>query len=99
MRELQETYKDDKMALQRATMELYSREKVNPASGCLPLFIQQKLNPAPTNKDQARMMAMMPLIFMIMFAHFAVGLVIYWTLSNILSVIQQRYIMYKNGVK
>lgn len=164
MRELQETYKDDKMALQRATMELYSREKVNPASGCLPLFIQipiffslykvlniaieirhapfigwikdlsapdpltistwshiyvpslldigvwpliygvtmfiqQKLNPAPANKDQARMMAMMPLIFMIMFAHFAVGLVIYWTLSNILSVIQQRYIMYKNGVK
>lgn len=164
MRELQETYKDDKMALQRATMELYSREKVNPASGCLPLFIQipiffslykvlniaieirhapfidwikdlsapdpltistwahiyvpslldigvwpliygvtmfiqQKLNPAPANKDQARMMAMMPLIFMIMFAHFAVGLVIYWTLSNILSVIQQKYIMHKNGVK
>lgn len=164
MQALQELYKDDKMALQRATMELYSREKVNPASGCLPLFIQipiffslykvlniaieirhapfigwikdlsapdpltistwahiyvpslldigvwpliygvtmfiqQKLNPAPANKDQARMMAMMPLIFMIMFAHFAVGLVIYWTLSNILSVIQQKYIMHKNGVK
>lgn len=162
--ELQNTFKDDKMALQRATMELYRREKVNPASGCLPLFIQipiffslykvlniaieirhapfigwikdlsapdpltistwahiyvpslldigvwpliygvtmfiqQKLNPAPANKDQARMMAMMPFIFMIMFAHFAVGLVIYWTLSNILSVIQQKYIMYKNGVK
>lgn len=162
--ELQNTFKDDKLALQRATMELYRREKVNPASGCLPMFIQipiffslykvlniaieirhapfigwikdlsapdpltistwahiyvpslldigvwpliygltmfiqQKLNPAPANKDQARMMAMMPLIFMIMFAHFAVGLVIYWTLSNILSVIQQKYIMYKNGVK
>ena len=40
MQALQELYKDDKMALQRATMELYSREKVNPASGCLPLFIQ-----------------------------------------------------------
>ena len=32
-------------------------------------------------------------------AHFASGLVIYWTLSNILSIIQQRLIMRKNGVK
>jgi len=161
---LQELYKDDKMTLQKATMDLYKREKVNPASGCLPLFIQipiffslykvlniaieirhapfigwikdlsapdpltisvwshiyipslldigvwpliygltmfiqQKLNPAPANKDQARMFALMPFIFMIMFAHFASGLVIYWTLSNILSVIQQKAIMYKNGVK
>ena len=63
------------------------------------MYLQQKLNPAPTNKDQARMFAMMPIIFTIMFAHFAVGLVIYWTLSNILSVIQQKYIMHKNGVK
>ena len=37
---LQAMYKDDKVALQRATMELYRREKVNPASGCLPMFIQ-----------------------------------------------------------
>ena len=63
------------------------------------MFIQNRLNPKPANKDQARMFALMPLIFMIMFAHFAVGLVIYWTLSNILSLIQQKIIMYKNGVK
>lgn len=161
---IQAMYKNDKMAQQRATMELYKKEKINPAAGCLPMliqipvffslykvlvisleirhapfigwikdlsapdpltisqwahiwvpsaldigvwpliygltmYLQNKLNPAPANKDQARMFALMPLIFMFMFAHFAVGLVIYWTLSNILSMIQQRAIMYKNGVK
>lgn len=62
------------------------------------MFIQQKLNPAPTNKDQARMFALMPVIFTFMLGHFASGLVIYWTLSNILSIIQQKAIMRKNGV-
>lgn len=63
------------------------------------MYVQQKLNPAPTNKDQARMFALMPLIFTFMLGHFASGLVIYWTLSNILSIIQQKAIMRKNGVK
>ena len=62
------------------------------------MYIQQKLNPKPTNKDQARMFALMPLIFMFMLGHFASGLVIYWTLSNILSIIQQKVIMKKVGV-
>lgn len=62
------------------------------------MYIQQKLNPAPTNKDQARMFAMLPIIFTFMLGHFASGLVIYWTLSNILSIIQQKAIMKKNGV-
>ena len=60
---------------------------------------QQMLNPAPTKKEQARMFALMPLIFTFMLGHFASGLVIYWTLSNILSIIQQKAIMRKNGVK
>ena len=63
------------------------------------MFVQQKLNPTPTNKDQARMFALMPVIFTFMLGHFASGLVIYWTLSNILSIIQQKAIMRKNGVK
>lgn len=65
----------------------------------LTMYIQQKLNPAPANKDQARMFALLPLIFTFMLGHFASGLVIYWTLSNILSIIQQKAIMRKNGVK
>ena len=64
----------------------------------LTMYIQQKLNPAPANKDQARMFALMPLIFMFMLGHFASGLVIYWTLSNVLSIMQQKVIMKKVGV-
>lgn len=62
------------------------------------MYIQQKLSPKPANKDQARMFALMPVIFTFMLGHFASGLVIYWTLSNILSIIQQRIIMKKVGV-
>ena len=40
MKALQETYKDDREKLGRATMELYKSEKVNPLSGCLPMLIQ-----------------------------------------------------------
>lgn len=40
IKNLQETYKDDKEKLGRAMMELYQREKVNPVAGCLPILIQ-----------------------------------------------------------
>ncbi len=62
------------------------------------MWIQQKLNPAPINKDQAMMFTLLPVFFTFMLGHFASGLVIYWTLSNILSIIQQKVILYKNGV-
>lgn len=62
----------------------------------LTMFIQQKMSPAPTNKDQARAFALLPLIFTFMMGHFAAGLVIYWSFSNLLSIIQQRAIIIKN---
>lgn len=62
----------------------------------LTMFIQQKMSPAPTNKDQARAFALLPLIFTFMMGHFAAGLVIYWSFSNLLSIIQQRAIILKN---
>ena len=40
IKNIQETYKDDKEKLGRAMMELYKREKVNPVSGCLPMLLQ-----------------------------------------------------------
>ncbi len=40
MVKLKERYADDKQALQKATMEFYKKEGVNPAAGCLPIFIQ-----------------------------------------------------------
>jgi YidC/Oxa1 family membrane protein insertase len=40
MKLLQEKFKDDRPALQQATMELYKKNKINPLSGCWPLLIQ-----------------------------------------------------------
>jgi YidC/Oxa1 family membrane protein insertase len=40
MKEIQERHKDDRMAMQKAMMELYKKEKINPVSGCWPILIQ-----------------------------------------------------------
>ncbi len=55
-------------------------------------FIQQKMTPTPGDAMQQKIMMMMPLIFTFMFLTFPSGLVIYWLISNILSIIQQVYI-------
>ncbi len=62
------------------------------------MFAQQKLNPAPADPIQARIFMLMPLIFMIFLASFPVGLVIYWTWNNLLSIAQQYVIMRRMGV-
>ena len=38
--QLKDSYGDDKMKLQKATMELYKKEKINPLGGCLPMIVQ-----------------------------------------------------------
>ena len=40
IKNLQETFKDDREKLGRAMMDLYKREKINPVAGCLPILIQ-----------------------------------------------------------
>jgi len=40
MKQMQETYKDDREKLGRAMMELYKKEKVNPVAGCVPMIVQ-----------------------------------------------------------
>lgn len=40
MVQLKERYGEDKMKLQKATMELYQKEKINPFGGCLPMLVQ-----------------------------------------------------------
>jgi YidC/Oxa1 family membrane protein insertase len=40
MKQIQESYKDDREKLGRAMMELYKREKINPLAGCLPMVVQ-----------------------------------------------------------
>jgi YidC/Oxa1 family membrane protein insertase len=63
------------------------------------MYLQQKLNPAPPDPMQARMFMLLPIVFTFMLAHFAAGLVIYWAWNNLLSIAQQRFIMWRMGVK
>lgn len=53
------------------------------------MYVQQQLSPAPADPMQAKMMKLLPVIFLVMFASFPSGLIIYITWSNILSIIQQ----------
>ena len=40
MQQLKESYGDDKMKMQKATMDLYKKEKINSFGGCLPMLVQ-----------------------------------------------------------
>jgi YidC/Oxa1 family membrane protein insertase len=62
------------------------------------MWVQMRLNPAPADPIQASMFNWMPVIFTFTLGSFPAGLVIYWSWSNLLSIIQQAYIMKKNGV-
>jgi len=163
---LKDTIKD-KMELQKAMMQLYKREQVNPMSGCLPIipqififfslykvlfvtiemrhmpfygwikdlsdkdpttifnlfglipwdppsfliigawpiamgismWIQQKLNPTPPDPIQAKIFMFFPIFLTIILAPFPSGLVIYWTINNILTMLQQVVIMKRTTVK
>jgi YidC/Oxa1 family membrane protein insertase len=138
MAAIREMYEDDKERQQKAMMELYKKEKINPLGGCLPIliqipvfialywvlvesvemrqanfigwikdlsapdpyfvlpflngvtmFLQQKMSPAVMDPVQQRMFQFMPVVFSVMFAFFASGLVLYWTVNNLLSIAQQ----------
>lgn len=56
------------------------------------MFLQQRMSPEPADPVQAQVMKFMPLVFLVMFSSFPVGLLIYWSWNNILSIIQQYYI-------
>jgi YidC/Oxa1 family membrane protein insertase len=53
------------------------------------MFIQQKLNPPPPDPMQAKVMQIMPIFFTFFFLWFPAGLVLYWCVNNILSILQQ----------
>lgn len=63
------------------------------------MFIQMKMNPEPPDPVQKMMFTWMPVFFTFLLGSFPAGLVIYWSWNNLLSVIQQGYIMRKHGVK
>jgi len=59
------------------------------------MFAQQKLSPQPADKSQAQIFQFLPFLFTFMMASVASGLIFYWTVSNILGLGQQWYIMHK----
>ena len=145
---LRSKYKGDPQRLQRETLELYRKFKVNPMGGCLPMvaqvpifyalylalsvsvelqnapflcfghlfgvdlwvcdlashdptyilpilmgvsmFVQQKMTPVMGDPRQAKAMLIMPFVFTFMFLNLPSGLVLYWFVSNVLQVLQQK---------
>ncbi len=63
------------------------------------MWIQQKLNPAPTDPMQAKIFMFFPLFLTVILAPFPSGLVIYWTINNILTMAQQVFIMKRTTIK
>lgn len=53
------------------------------------MFLQQKMTPTTADPTQAKIMMFLPLIFTVMFVNFASGLVLYWFVNNLLSILQQ----------
>jgi YidC/Oxa1 family membrane protein insertase len=56
------------------------------------MFIQQKMTPTGMDPKQQKLMLLMPVVFTFMFLNFASGLVLYWLVNNLLSIIQQYFI-------
>lgn len=56
------------------------------------MFLQQKMTPTTGDPTQAKMMLFLPVVFTFMFINFASGLVLYWFLNNLLSMLQQHII-------
>jgi YidC/Oxa1 family membrane protein insertase len=53
------------------------------------MFFQQKMTPTAGDPRQAKMMLVMPFVFTFMFLNLPAGLVLYWTVSNLLQILQQ----------
>ncbi|MFI4940802.1 MAG: membrane protein insertase YidC [Burkholderiales bacterium] len=66
-----------------------------PVLMAISMFIQTKLNPAPPDPVQAKVMLFMPLVFSAMFFLFPSGVVLYYVVNNVLSIVQQWVIMNK----
>ena len=63
------------------------------------MWLQQKLNPTPPDPIQAKIFMFFPLFLTVILAPFPAGLVIYWTVNNILTMAQQYFIIKRTSVK
>jgi len=60
------------------------------------MYLQQKMTPTTADPTQARIMQFLPVVFTFMFINFASGLVLYWFINNLLSILQQQLINRQN---
>jgi len=70
-----------------------------PVAMGITMWLQQKLNPTPPDPVQAKIFMFFPLFLTVILAPFPSGLVIYWTINNILTMAQQYVIMKRTTVK
>ncbi len=61
------------------------------------MYFQQKMTPTTADPTQAKVMQFLPIIFTVMFVNFASGLVLYWFVNNLLSILQQQLINRQTG--
>ncbi len=74
------------------------------AIGVLPIllgvtmWLMQKLNPQPMDEVQKQVFAIMPWFLMFIMAPFAAGLQLYWVMSNIISIGQQKWLYSRHPI-
>ena len=70
-------------------LSLHDPYFVLPVAMGVTMLIQQKLNPTPPDPMQAKIMMALPFVFTFFFLFFPSGLVLYWFVNNLLSIVQQ----------
>ncbi len=60
------------------------------------MFVQQKMTPTAIDPMQAKIFMMMPVVFTFLFLNFPSGLVIYWLVNNLLTILQQ-YLIHRKA--
>lgn len=56
------------------------------------MYLQQKMTPSTMDPNQAKLFMLMPVVFTFMFLNFPSGLVLYWLVNNVLTIVQQYFI-------
>jgi len=56
------------------------------------MWAMMRLNPAPTDEIQKQVLGLMPWFLMFVMAPFAAGLQLYWVVSNLLTIAQQKWL-------
>ena len=65
---------------------------VTPVLMGITMFLQQRMTPSIGDPMQQKIMMFLPIVFTFLFVSFPAGLVIYWTVNNMLTILQQYYI-------